>query len=241
MVASLGNMLDRELSGRAAQLHANNSAIEKQEKEMGKTLEGFRKDNDRLAKLAAEGTKKIKEIGNVQNWAEMLEREFLIVEETLRLVGEGDGGEGGWSGSGSGSWSGSWSGSEDGEGGVSRADGDGDVVMGVDEDGDVSAGEVVTTVGKGKGKEKEGEIETALAEAMDMDLDLDLDLDIGDHGAGSSTRILENNDANDGMGITGADVKTVELQTARVLAPETVALPPSPVGSVPGSSANVGI
>ena len=41
----------------------------------------------------------------MQNWAEMLEREFLIIEETLRIVRDGDseddesGSE--WSGSGS--------------------------------------------------------------------------------------------------------------------------------------------
>ncbi|KAK3320644.1 hypothetical protein B0T19DRAFT_403287 [Cercophora scortea] len=85
VVASIGNMLDRELHGRGELLHANNAAIEKQERELARTLDGFRKDNDKLAKLAAEHTKKIKEVGNVQNWAEMLEREFLIVEETLRL------------------------------------------------------------------------------------------------------------------------------------------------------------
>ncbi|KAM7192855.1 hypothetical protein V8F20_008652 [Naviculisporaceae sp. PSN 640] len=126
VVASISNLVDRELSGRASQLHANNSAIEKQEREISRTLDTFRKDNDKLAKLAADHTKKIKEIGNVQNWAEMLEREFLILEETLRLAnrgprargGRGDGEDdeesGSWSGSGS--YSGSWSGSEAGDG-----------------------------------------------------------------------------------------------------------------------------
>ncbi|KAK3314628.1 hypothetical protein B0H66DRAFT_563271 [Apodospora peruviana] len=174
VVASIGNMLDRELVTRGALLHANNAAIEKQEREIGKTLDGFRKDNDKLAKLAAENTKKIKEIGNVQNWAEMLEREFLILEETLRLAREGsDGEEGGsWSGSGSysGSWSGSESGGEDGEhpehgehgdrGGGGVEEEDGDVIMGNDE----------TEVAGDKGKGKEWDITLALAEAMQTDL-----------------------------------------------------------------------
>ena len=64
--------------------------------------------------MAGEGQRKVKELGNVQNWAEMLERDFLVLEETLRLVnrrGEGEESDG------SGSWSGSsWSGSEVGDG-----------------------------------------------------------------------------------------------------------------------------
>ncbi|KAK5656265.1 hypothetical protein OQA88_5028 [Cercophora sp. LCS_1] len=94
VVASIGNMLDRELSGRAALLHANNTAIEKQERDVSKAVEGLKRENDRLAKLAGEHAKKVKEIGNVQNWAEMLEREFLIIEETLRLA-NGGGSDGG--------------------------------------------------------------------------------------------------------------------------------------------------
>jgi len=123
-------MLDRELSGRAAQLHANNSAIERQERDVSRALDGLRKENDKLEKLAREHTRKVKEIGNVQNWAEMLEREFLIVEETLRLVREGDPDKE------ASEWSGSWSGSECPEGcdcgrdGRREEDGGEDVVMG---------------------------------------------------------------------------------------------------------------
>ena len=38
--------------------------------------------------------RKIKELGNVQNWAEVLERDFLVLEETMRLVREGSGSDG---------------------------------------------------------------------------------------------------------------------------------------------------
>jgi len=41
----------------------------------------------------------VKELGNVQNWAEMLERDFLVLSETIRLANGG----GSHSGSGSGS------------------------------------------------------------------------------------------------------------------------------------------
>ncbi|KAK0635064.1 hypothetical protein B0T17DRAFT_611984 [Bombardia bombarda] len=158
VVASIGNMVDRELAGRAALLHANKAAIERQERDVARTLDGFRRDNDRLARLADEHTRKVKEIGNVQNWAEMLERDFLIMEETLRLVREGEGEGGGGSGderSWSGSYSGSgsersWEGSEDGNEG--RRDGEGDVVMGDDEQEEESL-TASTPVDKGKGRE----------------------------------------------------------------------------------------
>ncbi|KAK4228936.1 hypothetical protein QBC38DRAFT_473785 [Podospora fimiseda] len=103
VTATLGNLLDRELSHRAELLHANNNAILKQEKDVKRGIEVLKRENDKLEKVVRETGKKVKEIGNVQNWAEMLEREFMILEETLRIVdrGEEDSEEGSWSGSGS--------------------------------------------------------------------------------------------------------------------------------------------
>lgn len=109
----------------------------------------------------------VKELGNVQNWAEMLERDFLVLQETVRLAnGGGEESEGNWTGSGSG-WTGSESGDErmdegeedregvrldgaSGEGGGSAAAGkvdrDGDLAMA--EADDLNAVDV-----KGKGRE----------------------------------------------------------------------------------------
>lgn len=139
-------MLDRELSGRAAQLHANNAAIEKQERDVSRAVDALKRENDKLAKLASEHTRKVKEIGNVQYWAEMLEREFLIIEETLRMVKEGttdDEDDEGGTGS-------EWSGSECPEGCQCG--------RGVDEEGDVVMGEAQRN-GRDKGKEVEVEPE----------------------------------------------------------------------------------
>jgi hypothetical protein len=143
VLAGIGNMLDSSLRDRAAVLHANNAAIAKQERDVAKATEALRKENDRLAKVAGDAAKRVKELGNVQNWAEVLERDFLVLEETVRLVRRGS--EGSWSGSGSGSWSGSGSGSESGDERVE----DGDVRMEGVDGGDVGAGKV----DKGKGKE----------------------------------------------------------------------------------------
>jgi hypothetical protein len=119
---NIGSSLDHTLRSRAQNLHANSAQLTRQEKDVVKATEGLRKETDKLKKVAEEGQRKVKELGNVQNWAEMLERDFLLVEETLRLVRNGnrprEGGSGDYEGSDwetSGSGTGSWSGSDDGE------------------------------------------------------------------------------------------------------------------------------
>ncbi|KAI0843499.1 hypothetical protein F5Y06DRAFT_5638 [Hypoxylon sp. FL0890] len=132
LVASMSNMLDSELQSRASLLHSNAAALNKQERDVIKGTEALRKENDKLEKLARDTERKIKELGNVQNWAEVLERDFLVLEETMRLVREGSGSDddscsectrSSWSGSYSAdnSRAGSRRGSVTGE-----ADGDGD-------------------------------------------------------------------------------------------------------------------
>ncbi|KAI0194889.1 hypothetical protein EV127DRAFT_313927, partial [Xylaria flabelliformis] len=91
LVASMSNMLDSELQSRASVLHANAAVISRQEQDVTRATEALRKENDKLAKVAKDAGRKIKELGNVQNWAEVLERDFLVLEETMRLVrGGGD-------------------------------------------------------------------------------------------------------------------------------------------------------
>jgi len=110
---NIGNNLSAELKSRAQNLHANSAQLDKQMKDVQKGTKALQKQNDKLGKMAHDGQQKMKELGNVQNWAEMLERDFLVLEETLRLVKKGEEEGSDWSGGYSGS--GSYSGSEDGE------------------------------------------------------------------------------------------------------------------------------
>lgn len=89
VVASLSNMLDTSLQPRAAILHDNAAALNKQEKDVMDATAGLRRESEKLAREAGRAAKKIKETGNVQNWAEVLEREFLVLEETMRLARDG--------------------------------------------------------------------------------------------------------------------------------------------------------
>ncbi|TVY25135.1 hypothetical protein LHYA1_G006470 [Lachnellula hyalina] len=103
-MTNIGSSLDTSLKSRAQTLHSNSAALAKQEKDLLKETARLKKETERLGKVAGEGARKVKELGNVQNWAEVLERDFLVLGETIRLA---NGGRDEWSGSESGS-EGSW-------------------------------------------------------------------------------------------------------------------------------------
>ena len=83
---AVGANLDADIRQRAADLHANASAIASQEAELAKQTGALAKEGAAWQKLADTSTKKLNEVGDLQNWAEMIERDLLVVEETLRLV-----------------------------------------------------------------------------------------------------------------------------------------------------------
>jgi hypothetical protein len=62
--------------------------VEKQISELQASTKALSKESDKLQKEANQAGRKLKELGNVQNWAEVMEREFLILEETVRLAAE---------------------------------------------------------------------------------------------------------------------------------------------------------
>lgn len=165
LVASIGNTLDHELQTRASLLHSNQAAIEKQERDVEKALADLRREDDKLLKVLNNGSRQVKELGDVQNWAERLERDFLVLEETMRLVHEGSGASGSESGSWTGSESGSWSGSERGSV-IGDGDEDGDVRMADGHVDDERVDQNVAAKDKGKGKQLD---EPSSSTAMDVD------------------------------------------------------------------------
>ncbi|KAG8427417.1 hypothetical protein J3459_006717 [Metarhizium acridum] len=92
VVASMGNLIDSELQSRASILHDNAAALDKQERDVVRATDGLRRETEKLAREADAAARKVKELGNVQNWAEVLERGFLVLEETVRLANRQDGG-----------------------------------------------------------------------------------------------------------------------------------------------------
>ena len=86
---SAGSSYDRQYQRRATDIHANVAAIAKQEAEVNKQAALLAKESDKWQKEVDKATRGVNEIGDVQNWAEMIERDMMVLEETLRLA-EGD-------------------------------------------------------------------------------------------------------------------------------------------------------
>ncbi|KAI9044085.1 uncharacterized protein KD926_001908 [Aspergillus affinis] len=85
---SVGANHESQIRDRARVLHSNSHALEKQETELQSVTDGLRKQNDSWAKVADQAREGLKEIGDVQNWAELIERDLLVVEEAVRLAEE---------------------------------------------------------------------------------------------------------------------------------------------------------
>ncbi|KAG9185778.1 hypothetical protein G6011_07109 [Alternaria panax] len=88
-LTSVGASVDNEMRTRTADLHANSAAISKQERELAKQTAALAKQTAEWDKLLQAGTKKLNEVGDIQNWAEMIERDLLVLEETVRLADDG--------------------------------------------------------------------------------------------------------------------------------------------------------
>ncbi|EPE30573.1 hypothetical protein GLAREA_03540 [Glarea lozoyensis ATCC 20868] len=162
-MTSIGQTATHEMQARAVDLHGNTKVIEKQEKMLATGVKGLAKEREKLDKVVKEGARVVKELGNVQNWAEVLERDFLVLGETIRLANGGSESE---SGSGS-SWS-SYSDESGGEeGGVrlkrDKPDGESlETERTTDGEGDVEMGDAVLGEGVGgKGKEREEDMSVA--------------------------------------------------------------------------------
>lgn len=83
---SAGSHYDSNSQRRAADIHNNATAIAKQEADIKRNTNLLAKESVKWKKEADRAAKSIKELGDVQNWAEMLERDFMVLEETMRLV-----------------------------------------------------------------------------------------------------------------------------------------------------------
>lgn len=81
--------MDSELQWRASTLHANSAVLGRQAADVQRATDGLRREREKLAREADAAARRVKELGNVQNWAEVLERDFLVLEETVRLANGG--------------------------------------------------------------------------------------------------------------------------------------------------------
>ncbi|KAK2740563.1 hypothetical protein FQN57_006067 [Myotisia sp. PD_48] len=89
-LTSVGTNLDSDLRSRAATLHDNATILAKQEEDLKRTTADVSKQSRELEKLADQTRAGLKDFGDLQNFAEVMERDMLILEETLRLAEEED-------------------------------------------------------------------------------------------------------------------------------------------------------
>lgn len=93
---SVGTNLETPLRDRASLISANEAALQRQEAELAEHTAQLARENAAWAGLADETREGLKEIGDVQNWAEMIERDLLALEEMMgevegkNLEGEGE-------------------------------------------------------------------------------------------------------------------------------------------------------
>ncbi|GKZ86886.1 hypothetical protein AnigIFM59636_000009 [Aspergillus niger] len=83
---NIGGTHASPLVERAHTITENASALEKQQAELESHTAALAKQNESWDKLAGEARDGLKEIGDVQNWAEVVERELLVLEQTLQYV-----------------------------------------------------------------------------------------------------------------------------------------------------------
>lgn len=80
---SVGTNLEAPLRDRAATITSNAVALEKQEKQLAESTAALARQNREWVGIADETREGLKEIGDVQNWAEMIERDLLALEEMM--------------------------------------------------------------------------------------------------------------------------------------------------------------
>ncbi|KAF3910572.1 hypothetical protein ABW21_db0202482 [Orbilia brochopaga] len=90
-ITVLGDSLDMDLRERISNIHSNADALDSQGKQLKSRTQAMAKTSRQWSALAENGRGRLKEIGDVQNWAEMIERDLLVLEETLRIVNDDDG------------------------------------------------------------------------------------------------------------------------------------------------------
>jgi chromosome segregation ATPase len=83
---SVGTNLEAPLRDRAANIQSNALALERQEAELAENTARLARQNEQWVGLADETREGLKEIGDVQNWAEMIERDLLALEDMMDNV-----------------------------------------------------------------------------------------------------------------------------------------------------------
>ncbi|CCX04298.1 GCN5-like 1 [Pyronema domesticum] len=89
-IHNLGSTVDIELRDRITNIHSNANALDKQSQQLRNKTNQLAKTTKQWGSMADNARGKLKEIGDIQNWAEMIEHDLMVIEETLRIVHDED-------------------------------------------------------------------------------------------------------------------------------------------------------
>jgi len=92
-LTSIGNSHISPLEARVSDINKNSIAISKQEDDVAKQTKKLADESKKHQKVVDDAAVKLKELGDIQNWAEVLERDMLVIEKALQM---GEGEDSGW-------------------------------------------------------------------------------------------------------------------------------------------------
>ncbi|KAF8472075.1 GCN5-like 1 [Kalaharituber pfeilii] len=83
---NLGSQIDTDLRDRITTIHQNAQSLETQTRTLKNRTAALSKTTRQWSAMTEGARSRLKEIGDIQNWAEMIEHELLVMEETMNIV-----------------------------------------------------------------------------------------------------------------------------------------------------------
>lgn len=90
-LTTLGSQIDTDLRDRITTIHQNAQSLETQTRMLKNRTAALSKTTRQWSGMAESARSKLKEIGDIQNWAEMIEHELLVMEEAMNIVYDEEG------------------------------------------------------------------------------------------------------------------------------------------------------
>jgi len=84
----VGHAADKELCERISLVHANRASIEAQAQALQTRTTTLAKQSKQWQSVVDKANHQLKMLGDVQNWAEVIDREIRILEETFKILNE---------------------------------------------------------------------------------------------------------------------------------------------------------
>lgn len=85
-LAAIPAALEAPLVEKITEIHANQKLIRAQVDRLEADVQLLRKLNKKCGTFTTSTRNKLKEYGDVQNWAELVDQDLRVIEETIRII-----------------------------------------------------------------------------------------------------------------------------------------------------------